>query len=66
MKMKILASHLNLKQKKGRAFKKNEEYLIDTNIGEFFTIENKETLEVAVEDSNKEEILKAYIILLLQ
>ena len=48
-------------EKGGQAFKKGEVYLIDTNIGEFFTIENNETLEVPVEDSNKEEILKAYI-----
>ena len=50
-----------IKKDIGQTFKKDEEYILDTNLAEFFTIENNKTLIVPVEDNNKEEILKAEI-----
>ena len=50
-----------IKKDIGQTFKKDEKYVLDTNLAEFFTIENNETLIVPVEDNNKEEILKAEI-----
>ncbi len=50
-----------LKKDIGQTFKKDEEYTLDTNLSEFFTIENNEILIVPVEDSKKEKMLEAKI-----
>ena len=50
-----------IKKDIGQTFKKDEECILDTNLSEFFTIENNETLIVPVEDSKKEKMLEAKI-----
>ena len=50
-----------IKKDIGQTFKKDEEYTLDTNLSEFFTIENNEILIVPVEDSKKEKMLEAKI-----